>query len=837
MACASYFNADAYSEVQLRLKEHFALTRDRHIMEVIKQLIRSKKRVNARDCFGHTPLHLTVRLMQPDPELVKELLDIGAEVNAVDDRGNTVLHSAVADSDDTACQLEVVKMILNKGANVNALNVNQLTPLAFALSKGNISLGLIEELLKYGSDVSLGKSVLYFAVGNGDCSYPVVKLLLNHGAKPNGGILSHAIECLQGQTDVLQVLLFCGADVNERNIAGFTPLILVTRQTRFSLELCEECVDLLLAYGADVNAVDASGNTPLHHTILMRDQPIGIEIAKLLLEEGADQHMRNHKGLTPLKMLKNTSGLNFGFIRELLMHDTNENFGSGLSPLYNDLVKLFLDFWKITDADILLSAIQRTKCEKSVILNFVERCISLKKKYFSKYTALHFAVEAFCDSRLVETLLEAGLNVNAVDSKHRTPLHVAAMTKACPLAVVKLLLKFGANINAVCNSGYTPLMYAAEMHDDEKVVEEFLRNGADPNRTNEKGSAIHYAAVNPSGNANILKILLKYGGDINNVNPIYGITPLVYALYGEYQLNQMLELLKNGASLGLEFDLDLDLTRACALKLILSAPYKNRDLLPIVRVLNFQNPALLRTGTALFKFLKNRTIPLEILEELLKGGMNVNFMNSKRETPLSIALQDPLVHKNAIQLLLTYGAWATPYELPWIHAISACLHNDNAEKTFLNCLIKYFCLQMFYVRRPCIFNVEESTYLLSYITVCEEELNSMSMVVLPCERLLIDFLADNGDCNDENTLDKIIYLYNNHSIYSDVLGRKLNRKYLLQRLLTLKVYTVRDNHEIVLNADSLRILSDFLPNKSLCDFVAAFCYQQYSKTLKNRNVS
>ncbi|GBN24296.1 Ankyrin-1 [Araneus ventricosus] len=826
MACAFYFDDDSSSEVRDRLKQRSAIARDRHVMEVIRQLLEKDGRGHARDCFGHTPLHLAVRLMQPNPGLVEELLDHGAEVNEVDIRGNTVLHSAVADSDDSACQLEVVKMILNNGADVNALNMNRLTPLAFALCKGNTSLSLIEELLMYGSDPNLGKSALYFAVGNGDCSYPVVKLLLNHGAEPNADTLHHAIECLQYKTDVIQVLLFCGIDVNERNSAGLTPLILVIRQTRFSLEVCVECVDLLLAYGVDVNAVDTCGNTPLHHTILMRNQPIGLEIAKILLEEGADQYIRNHNEMTPLQMFKDTGRLNFSFIQELLMHDTDENFGNGLSPLYYNLIKLFLDFWEISYANILLSAIQRTRCEKSMILKFVTRCISLNKNDFSKYTAFHFAVEAFCDFRLVEALLEVGVRVDVLDSKYRTPLHIAAMTKTCPLTIVKLLLKFGANVNAVCGFGYTPLMYAAKMHDDEKVVEELLKNGANPNGTNEVGSAIHYAAVNPSGNANILRILFQYGGDVNNVNPSCNVTPLLYALYGEYKLNQIQELLRNGARLDEE---DEDMTRACSLGLILSNTYKNKDLLPIVReLLNFENPSLrLKIGTVLFNILKNRTIPLNVLEELLKSGLNVNCMNSQSETPLSFALQDPLVHKNAIELLLKHGAWATPCELPWIHAFNTCLYNSSAEETFLNCMIKYFCLQMYYIRRPCIFNADnESTYLSSHITFCKNEFENMSMVVLPCERLLIDFLADTEECNDESTLDKIMHLYNSHPIYSDVLGRKLNRKFLLERLLTLKVYTVCDNHEIVLNADSQRMIAVFLTNESLCNFVAAFCYQR-----------
>lgn len=106
-----------------------------------------------------------------------------------------------------------------------------------------------------------------------------------------------------------------GADVNAKNkIDGTTPLMYAIRRLNIN------AVKLLLKKGADVSAAAKDGRTPLMHAILAagttsmtteynpRNNPPGysqtfrqaLEIVRLLIKHGADVHVRNKDGRTPL---------------------------------------------------------------------------------------------------------------------------------------------------------------------------------------------------------------------------------------------------------------------------------------------------------------------------------------------------------------------------------------------------------------------------------------------------------------------------------------------------------------------------------------------------------
>lgn len=101
----------------------------------------------------------------------------------------------------------------------------------------------------------------------------------------------------------LKTLLAQGADPNAPDAAGTTPLLFFMRSTYADKK---EYIEALLQAKADPNKPDDMGKTPLHWLGIMhgggdRDA----EIARLLLEHGADLQARDKKGATPLHSATN----------------------------------------------------------------------------------------------------------------------------------------------------------------------------------------------------------------------------------------------------------------------------------------------------------------------------------------------------------------------------------------------------------------------------------------------------------------------------------------------------------------------------------------------------
>ncbi|XP_043779832.1 ankyrin repeat domain-containing protein 65 isoform X3 [Cervus elaphus] len=94
----------------------------------------------------------------------------------------------------------------------------------------------------------------------------------------------------KGHTGLVTQLLRQGANVEERDRAGRTPLHLAVLRGHVSL------VRLLLQRGAQVGAADRAGRTPLHEAAWHAPS----RVAELLLRRGAPANARCLAGLTPL---------------------------------------------------------------------------------------------------------------------------------------------------------------------------------------------------------------------------------------------------------------------------------------------------------------------------------------------------------------------------------------------------------------------------------------------------------------------------------------------------------------------------------------------------------
>ena len=154
---------------------------------------------------------------------IRRLISNGVNVNAADSSGFTALMAAAVDATDA------VPDLLAAGANVDTKDyVEGATALTIACQRKNLQ--VIKALVNHGANVNAiskyGQTPLMTAANT--CSDPVVRYLLQNGAKvaeksaSGGTALFSAV--VQGCVDVANVLLQAGADVNIRTAQGETLL-------------------------------------------------------------------------------------------------------------------------------------------------------------------------------------------------------------------------------------------------------------------------------------------------------------------------------------------------------------------------------------------------------------------------------------------------------------------------------------------------------------------------------------------------------------------------------------------------------------------------------------
>lgn len=135
------------------------------------------------DVEESTPLHLAARHSK-DPTVIKALLNAGADLNARNKSNATPLHFAAMNE----CPA-IITALLNAGANPNA--DNRYTPPLHCASRYNRNPAVLLALLNAGADLDIpntrdrqNRTPLHYATQYNQ-NLAVVTALLNAGADPN----------------------------------------------------------------------------------------------------------------------------------------------------------------------------------------------------------------------------------------------------------------------------------------------------------------------------------------------------------------------------------------------------------------------------------------------------------------------------------------------------------------------------------------------------------------------------------------------------------------------------------------------------------------------------
>ncbi len=165
----------------------------------------------------------------------------------------------------------IVELLLDNGADPDGTGCYGTTGMNIAAERGDVEMAQL--LLRYGADPSLSDPLLD-AIARKELEFAL--LLLDAGATPNSAKL---------YAD------YTGdADDYVGEIHSTPALQLAMERNRL------EIARAVLEAGANVNARNYSGCTALHIAVSIED----LDFTKVLLEHGADVNVSDHKGETPL---------------------------------------------------------------------------------------------------------------------------------------------------------------------------------------------------------------------------------------------------------------------------------------------------------------------------------------------------------------------------------------------------------------------------------------------------------------------------------------------------------------------------------------------------------
>lgn len=375
-----------------------------------------------------------------DGSLASSLLDDGAYIETRDgsDHQTAIVWAAYGG------YLSIVKMLVERKANINAQDDKGWTALSEASYRGHIK--VVEFLLKNKASTLPSTSwldsrehgnALFWCVESSHNTYEdkvaIVKLLLEYNAEPEGrnneNLDTLGIAKARNYKEIVDLL----QKVTRERLKKLNEYTLLEAIKAENVKKVEEC----LAKKVNPNILLGNGESILNRAVAMQNA----SIVRLLLERGANPNTQNNLGTSSLM--------------EAVKHDN-----------------------------------------LSIVMILLQHGANVNQRDYSGQDALFYAVQSN-DINIMTAILNANINIHSANNYGET-----ALLYACRLGnlnAVKLLVNKGASLSITDMSGNTPLHVAVQKNRLD-LVQLILRNsGVDPYAIDGNGhNALYYAQKNNS---------------------------------------------------------------------------------------------------------------------------------------------------------------------------------------------------------------------------------------------------------------------------------------------------------------------------------------------------
>jgi ankyrin repeat protein len=294
--------------------------------EIVAYLLRGGAEINIQDIDGIAPIHYAV--MSGHMDIVHLLIEFGGAIDLVDGMGYTPLlwaaytgqeavvnylwedankklrdhngraplHLAAVAEVDTVKKEQVIRLLVERGAEKEAKDRFGQTPLHFAAMSGHKA--AVQLLLDKGAEKEakdrFSQTPLHFAARSGDVA--TVQLLLDRGtgtdkeAMDDWGWTALHRAAERGHKVVVQLLLDRGFKKEAEAYMGWTVLHFAARSGHVAI------VQLLLDIHVNVDKKNFYGRTPLHCAARSGQKAV----VQLLLDGGARKEEKDNSGWTAL---------------------------------------------------------------------------------------------------------------------------------------------------------------------------------------------------------------------------------------------------------------------------------------------------------------------------------------------------------------------------------------------------------------------------------------------------------------------------------------------------------------------------------------------------------